>query len=792
MIKNTKRILVSFALILIVLVLLFQGIKIGLSPNYSGTEKMAGLTETVPVFFDSYGIPHIYATNEVDAFKALGYVHAQDRLWQMEVLRRIGAGRLSELFGVELLETDKLFLTLGIDAASEKAVAQLEINSEVYKLSNAYLEGVNAFISNGPTPVEFYLTGIEKKDFELKDIYNTVGYMAFSFAVAQRTDPLLSQISQDLGAAYLKDLSIDYDPNTVAIVSYKGVEDQIASLLEKIPAPQFIGSNAWVIGREKTKRGQVIFANDPHIGYSQPSVWYEAHLKTPNYENYGFHLAGVPFPLLAHNRKLAYGLTMFENDDIDFYTTQTKPNNPDQYLYEDQWISFSTLEETIYIKDTTPVSFKVKSTRHGPVMNEVIGALSDQNPLSMSWVYTLNQNKVLHALYDISHAKEISDFNAALPNIHAPGLNIMYGDAKGNVAWWATAALYELPEGLSSKFILDGSTKATEKIAYLPFSENPKSVNPPWNYVYSANNAPKAKDGITYPGYYLPENRAKRIETLLKPKNDWDLESASEMMLDHTSSVNPTIVSYFMKSIKEDSTFYDGLNIKQKEALDKMALWKGDYPETASEPALFHKWEYYFLKNIFVDELGEEKFKAIQSTHFFKRSIAPFAALEKSIWFDILGTTEKETKEILVQRAFITAFEDLSLSFGKDPNGWLWGLVHTVEHEHPIGKIQALRSFFNVGPFAIAGSKEVINNTGFSYTEMGGFKADMGPSTRRVIDFSDIEHSIGILPTGQSGNPFSNHYEDQASMYRKGAFRTLLLNKNEIEKESTILFLKPE
>ncbi|MFY9216080.1 MAG: penicillin acylase family protein, partial [Flavobacteriaceae bacterium] len=312
--KNIKRILVSIVLIAFLSLIIVVVVVQSMAPNYKGSKSLAGLSEEVQVYYDAYGVPHIYGQTEEDAFKSLGYVHAQDRLWQMEVLRRIGSGRLAELFGSDLIDTDRLFLTLGIDASSEKAVAQLDTSSPEYKLSLAYLEGVNKFVTDGATPVEFYLTGMEKTLFELKDIYNTLGYMSFSFAVAQRTDPLLSNIHHSLGSNYLNDLEIDFDPNTVSIPVFTAVEDQIAALLEKVPAPQFIGSNAWVIGAEKTKNGAVIFANDPHIGFAQPSVWFEAHIETPQYENYGYHLAGIPFPLLAHNRKMAYGLTMFEND----------------------------------------------------------------------------------------------------------------------------------------------------------------------------------------------------------------------------------------------------------------------------------------------------------------------------------------------------------------------------------------------------------------------------------------------------------------------------------------------
>ena len=361
--KNIKRILVSIVLIAFVfLIAVVISVQL-MTPDYKGTKYLDGLTEEVEVYYDTYGVPHIYGKTEEDAFKSLGYVHAQDRLWQMEVLRRIGSGRLSELFGSDLIETDRLFLTLGIDASSKKAVAQLDTSSPEYKLSLAYLEGVNKFVTDGTTPVEFYLTGLEKTLFELKDIYNILGYMSFSFAVAQRTDPLLSNIYHTLGADYLNDLEIDFDPNTVSIPVFTAVEDQIATLLEKVPAPQFIGSNAWVIGAEKTKNGEVIFANDPHIGYAQPSVWFEAHIETPQYENYGYHLAGIPFPLLAHNRKMAYGLTMFENDDIDFYQTQSHVTDSNAYLYEGEWLSLQIQEKQIKVKDANPILFQVKDRK---------------------------------------------------------------------------------------------------------------------------------------------------------------------------------------------------------------------------------------------------------------------------------------------------------------------------------------------------------------------------------------------------------------------------------------------
>jgi penicillin amidase len=276
-----------------------------LKPDYVGTKTLAFIEKEVKVYYDTYGIPHIYGETEEDAFRALGYVHAQDRLWQMELLRRIGSGGLSEVFGADLIATDKFFLALGIDDASVQTVSELDSNKEAVRIAQAYLDGVNAFILEGPTPIEFYLTGIHKTEFTLKDMYNTMGYMAFSFAMAHKTDPLLTDIQNKLGPAYLKDLGINSSPTQEWIKNYS-VSDSISNsvtalvskALDKLNLPLFEGSNSWVLAPEKTKNGKVIFTNDPHIGFAQPSVWYEAHVETPLYSKYGYHIAGIPFPVL--------------------------------------------------------------------------------------------------------------------------------------------------------------------------------------------------------------------------------------------------------------------------------------------------------------------------------------------------------------------------------------------------------------------------------------------------------------------------------------------------------------
>jgi len=790
-----KKILLIFG-VLIALILIGGWVYVNsLKPDYSGEIALSGIENETSVYFDDYGIPHIYAQNQLDASTALGYVHAQDRLWQMELMRRIAPGRLSEIFGKDMLKNDQFFVSLGIEEASRKSMEKLDKNGEVYKLATAYLNGVNQFIENGPTPIEFTLIGIEKEPYQLNDIYNILGYMSFSFAMAQKTDPLLSILKDKLGDDYLKELNIEIGPNTTFIKNSKeNITDfsemvaNVNEVMEKSPIPPFIGSNSWVVSPKKSATGKVLFANDPHIAYSQPAVWYEAHIVTPDYEMYGYHLAGVPFPLLGHNRKYAYGLTMFENDDIDFYKEENDPTDNTKYKTSTGFETYKTFTKTIKVKDADDLIITVRSSRHGPIMNDALEAITQTEPIAMSWIYTQFDVEVLAALYTISRATEMKDVKKGASMIHAPGLNIMYGDAAGNVAWWATGKLYKLKPGINRNFILNGASGDDDPIEYLDFSENPMAENPPWNYVYSANNQPDSIANMLYPGYYLSEDRAKRIVQLLEPKDNWNKESMSAMITDVTSSVAPELVKEFAKIMD-----YGSFSKSEQKAIDILQFWDGSNTVDQVSPTIYNKWIYLYLKNTFEDEMGEKLFTQFLATHLSKRTIAEQIEKENSIWWDNVTTKNKtETRKEILSRSLAEAVASMEKQLGNDILDWNWGKVHTLEHEHPLGKVAALKRYFNVGPFPIDGAREVINNLGFNYTDSGLYKVNAGPSTRRIIDFSDIENSISIVPTGQSGNPFSKHYKDQAEMYNKGEFRKMKLNEEEIKQISTKLTISPK
>lgn len=788
MFKKVLWVTVTLLFLLVVLFFIFSSKS---KPQYDGNISFKGVSSQVEVYFDEHGVPHIYSDSEADAFKVLGYVHAQDRLWQMELVRRIAAGRLSEIFGAELLGTDKFFRALGVEYASAKTIEKLDKKSAAYLLSMAYLDGVNQFIEEGNTPIEFTLLGIDKEKYDLNDMYNVFGYMAFGFAQAHKTDPLLTHLKDKLGSAYLTDLAIDIDPASTFIKNARpktalsaNMVGSIETVLAPSPVPPFIGSNSWVLGPDKTKNKKVIFANDPHIGYSQPSVWYQAHVVTPDYEMYGFHLALTPFPVLGHNRQFAYGMTMLENDDLDFY-------------YESDASKFKEREEVIHVKGEEDVIFTVREGPRGPIISDLlrglnkkapITVLDKETPVSMDWIYTKKDNRLLQATYSMSHSQNLAQFRRSCAQLHAPGLNIMYGDAKGNIAWFGAAKLYEHAEGVNSKFILDGTDKTQSELEFLEFNKNPQAINPRWDYVYSANNQPQEVNGKMYPGYYLPEDRAKRIVDLIEAKDVFSVEDVMAMTYDVTSSQAAELMKTVLKNVSMVK-----MNDLEKEAIDSLQNWDGGIRSDQVQPTIYFNFIYNYLSNTFQDEMGKEVFDQFLKTHLYKRQIAKQIGKAKSIWWDDIETEEvNENREEILTRSFHETIAALENQFGDDIEDWSWKNAATAIHKHAFDKSSLLRGFFNVGPFVTHGGNEVINNQLFDLNGTGTFEIKAGPSTRRVIDFSDIENGMAILPTGQSGNIFSKHYKDQSQKFLKGEFVKMMLNEKEIRESKDKLIFTPD
>lgn len=496
----------------------------------------------------------------------------------------------------------------------------------------------------------------------------------------------------------------------------------------------------------------------------------------------------MPFPLLGHNRDYAYGLTMLANDDLNFYTEENNPDNPNQYKTAEGYKDYEFINKTIKVKDGVDTSYQVKVSDHGPIMNDLIDQIKGDKPVAMYWLYTQLPNELMDVSYGMAHAESIDQFKNTAAKIHAPGLNVMYGDAKGNIGWFASARLYQLRDSLSSKFYLDGSTGLDDVQEFLDFSENPKAINPDWNYVYSANNQMDSVRGKLYPGYYQPQDRAKRIVTLLETKNDFTKDNVAKMIYDVTSSTTPEISKHLIAGIHKSK-----LDPSGKKALDILSKWDGSYFKESIAPTIYNRFLYEFLAATYKDELGKS-FSLFINTQLQDQVLGEQVKREESLWWDDVTTTgKKETKSDIINGSFQKAMLFLTNQLGSNVESWKWNRVLSIEHGHAIGKAGGLlRKLFNVGPFETVGGNEVINNQIFNLDSTGYYKVTAGPSTRRVIDFSDIENSFSVLPTGQSGNVFSPHYKDQAQKYLDGQFIRMLMDQEEIKKSENVLKMSPK
>ncbi|MBC6491267.1 penicillin acylase family protein [Flavihumibacter stibioxidans] len=801
----------KFLIALLILGIIVSGgylyIRYKTAPDYSGTRISEGMKKGADVYFDAFGIPHIYASNAEDAYQALGYVHAQDRLFQMEMMRRVGTGTLAEFLGADLVKADKFFRTLGIPQHAAMSTAEWmkpdSLNGapaempEWKKSVLAYIRGVNQFIKDDKLPAEYMLLGSKPREFTLTDMHAIVGYMSFTFAMTLKTEPLVTKIARELGPEYLKVLSVHTLPEHKKISVFYPQRDSagsiltppaatssdstVSAMLEKLPVPQIMGSNAWVIAPSRTKSGQVLFCNDTHIGFAQPSVWYEAHLEYPGFSFYGNHLAGLPFGLVGHSREHSYGLTMFINDDMDMFEEKISPENPNETISGNLRVPMRVRQDTIRIKDAAPQIFTIRESHHGGIMNEVMPELEEvtKQPVAAWWVYLKEPTRALEATWKLSHARNLQEAESGARLIHAPGLNVMYGDKAGNIAWWASAKLPIRPAHVNTKLFLDGSTGADEPLGWYPFEENPMSVNPPSGFVASANNQPDTmKNKIFFPGYYYPGDRYDRIATTISSRKDWDQENIKALQLEAVNINHPKNAQVLLNAINP-------ADFKEDEAiLTALRNWKGTHELTETAPTLYYKWTYHVLRNMMVDELGEAYFNSFLETFLKIRSLPSLLRTAESPWWDDKGTEARETNRDIISEALVTSLKELKEQLGSNAADWKWESSIVSVHPHPLGAKKPLDRIFNVSTSTLKANGEGVNKLAFKLNGDGKYVVNSGPALRIILDFANVDASESVLPTGQSGNLFSGHYDDQAELYATGKYRPQMMHKETIQKEA--------
>ncbi|GLX89669.1 penicillin amidase [Pseudomonas fragi] len=742
-------------------------------PTRQGQVELYTLKEPVTVRYDERGVPHIRAGNQLDMYRALGYVQAQDRLFQMEIMRRLARGELAEILGPKLVETDKLFRSLRIRERAATYVNELDQQSPAWQALQAYLDGINQYQATHAKPVEFDVLGIPPRAFTAEDTISIAGYMAYSFAAAFRTEPLLTYVRDQLGSDYLKVFDLEWQPKGVlppalAANDWKtlGALAQLSdSALSQAGLPQFEGSNAWAVSGRRTQNGKPLLAGDPHIRFSVPSVWYEAQLSAPDFELYGYHQALVPFAFLGNNREFGWSLTMFQNDDLDLIAEKTHPKNPNQVWYHGQWVDMTRTEQEIAVKGESPVTLVLRQSPHGPIVNDVLGDIAGNTPIAMWWGFLETKNPILEGFYQLNRANTVSKARKAATYIQAPGLNVVWANAHGNIGWWAAAQLPRRPAGVNPAFILDGSTAQADKLGFYPFSANPQEVNPSRGYIVSANFQPVSPTGLEIPGYYNLADRGQQLNRQLSDASvKWNLKNSQALQLGTTTGYAQRVLKPLLPVLRKGVS--DPAELK---LVEQLAQWKGDYPLDSTSATLFNQLLFSLADAAMHDELGDAFFDILLTTRVIDEALPRLVASPDSPWWDNRHTLANETRADTVNVAWRNSLVQLKATLGDDPAQWQWGRAHTLTHEHPLGKQKPLDWLFNVGPFAAPGSHEVPNNLS---AKLGPapWAVGYGPSTRRLIDFAEPTHTLSINPVGQSGVPFDKHYKDQAQSYIEGRY----------------------
>lgn len=754
------RILLVLALIVIALGAgTFSFLKSSLPPM-QGELHLKHLSAPVQVVRDLYGIPHITATNRLDALRALGFVMAGERLFQMELSRRMTQGELAEIFGEIALPSDKLYRSLMLRRSVERMLTLEKstgrFDQTMWDQMEAYFDGVNQYVETQTLPYELVLLGIKPRPFTPWDAYIMTGHMAYSFGIALKADPLMTKLAQKLSEEKFQALR-NHPLNAPVKISTLWEEPLFELATENQFVGAFEGSNAWLIGPERSSSGKSLFANDPHIGFSHPATWVEAHIKTPDFELYGHYLPLVPFAILGHSRHHAWGFTMSMSDDMDLYAEELDQKNR-TVLFRNQSVPYTEWTETIKIKRKPDLHLAMIETPHGPLMDHTLS----RSGLALKWAFHRPENNPMKALYEMAQARSMKAFESALQHGTAPGLNVMYADAE-NIAWWIFGDM-AVKRNPNSDMILDGSSGEDEYERLLAWKEKPHKVNPPEGFIVTANSRP---DGLS------PEMRGDwqsddRYQTLVKELNSKKIWSPEETQLLQTKNFNHQ-TGPLLRSLLKSLSLSDSEHVSFKKTLEALKSWDLHSEVNSSEAALFHQWNNEVITRLLA-ELPAELRSAYLSTPYAWASYERNLLDPTSPWWNSVNRSR------IITEAFVAAAE---LTRGRT-----WGDLHTIEYTHPLGRSFPLSKIFNLGPYPMPGAYNEINNN--KMRGLGGdFRVVAGPSTRRVIDMAQPELSWGISPIGLSGHLLSPFYQDQVELFLDGKYRPQLMDRDQIIKNKS-------
>lgn len=752
-------------LIILVLGLIMVGshtIKETFSPKYDQNFEFSELKNIVQVKRDAYGVPHIKAENSEDAYFVLGFLMAQDRLFQMDLYRRAAAGRLSEVLGAETLEMDKVARSLNLVNSMEKIFKKYKNQLDLKMLASLhkFLKGVNQFIETEPTPIEFRLLGYQPEPFNLRDILGMAGQLALGFAHALKADLLHPELMKILP---LKEMPIffpsgidfkNFKPNQVSFIQAKMKASSRLGLEEYLfNYAGFVGSNAALISKDKMEKGGPVLLNDPHLRYTVPNLWYEAHLITPERNLYGHFLPNVPFPILGQTDNFAWGLTVSFVDDMDMILLKKVRNEGKvNYQHNSKILAHEIVKEVIKVKGEKDIIFHLPITEFGPILDPLFPSDSKHSYL-LHWSYYHPENRVFQAFYEMVTARSQEEFFSGVKKIAAPGVNVLYAHKNGSFEWKVAGKIPKRrfkEEGFAPRRGLDLNKLWGE---YLPFDQNPGAKNSTVGFIGSANFLPEE---YNLAGYYHTPHRYYRLEERLSKESKFSFEEVKQIPNDNFSSLASSVLHRMLLDLDKNSL----KSKKEKKVFEVLSDW--DYMTDADSSAalIFYSWMESLLAHTLKIKVTHSQYKQIcdlpHSTYFIKNLLTG----DHPFWWDNPQTSKFETRRDILTKTFKKTLRNLTNSFGSRLDTWKYGSLHLKGYDHPLGRYWPISLLFNKKPIPLSGGPGILNNQKFSLCD-GPTLPFSGPSTRRAVDLSQHYPARGILPHGNSGNPFSPFYGDQ-------------------------------
>jgi penicillin amidase len=752
----------------------------------SGTLAVAGLTDTVRVEYDGYGVPHIYAENEHDLFMAQGYVHAQERLWQMDYYRRLGSGRFSEILGARLFPTDRFLRTIGLRRHAERALA--EVDAETLAILEAYSAGVNAYITTHQNnlPIEYALVGAPAPELWTPlDVLTWGNTLSLQLAGNYRLELLRGQLFAHMGEEKTAQLLPPKAENTPLIIPdgeslENAFRDSNFDALYEIdewagdPALPW-GSNNWVVSGSRTESGFPLLANDPHLQLAKPATWFLNGLHGGRFDVVGFSFAGSPFVVVGHNPDIAWGITNVGPDVQDLYMLRLDdPTEPTQYEWNGEWRDLEVREETIYIKDADPITFTVRSTHQGPLVVDALSSTQISNaqretPLALRWTI-FEVGSVVESLHGLNLATNWDEFRTSLAGWDIPGQNFVYADVAGNIGYQMTGKIPIRPEGHQGLIPVPGWTDEFEWLGYVPFEEMPTMYNPPAGFIATANNKVVGDDYPYLIAYdWWPGYRAERITENLAANDSVTITDTRALQMDSYSIPAAAIRPALLSVTPQDE--------RQRAALAELEQWDLRMEPDRVGAALYQTWYLYLLQNTIKDDLGAEnstRFLAGNYERFGNSHVPMMVDLVQrptDEWFDDQTSESVETFEDIALLSLNQALDWLTENHGAEMSEWTWGRIHTVTLSHsPLGAsgIPTVERLANGATMPIGGDNMTVNNAAYRWN--APFKVWYGTSMRYIVDMGALDAAEVVLTTGQSGHVFSPHYDDLTPLWLKGEY----------------------